>query len=125
MSKKNKKKFPKIDNESPKRKLRPPKIRALGELRSETKHSIFAIGAFVLGLVFVLSYFDKAGVAGTVINKIFGSLFGNGYLLAPFLFFFAAFSFFRSWHLPTLLETAIQYRYDHAIFFFVLSPQVL
>src|SRR3989344_6722900 len=96
MSKKNKKKFPEIDNESPKRKLRPPKIRALGELRSETKHSIFAIGAFVLGLVFVLSYFDKAGVAGTVINKIFGSLFGNGYLLAPFLFFFAAFSFFRS-----------------------------
>src|SRR3989344_2701441 len=106
MSKKNKKKFPEIDNESPKRKLRPPKIRALGELRSETKHSIFAIGAFVLGLVFVLSYFDKAGVAGTVINKIFGSLFGNGYLLAPFLFFFAAFSFFRSIK-PNLVAHAI------------------
>ncbi|OHA51274.1 MAG: hypothetical protein A2W59_01835 [Candidatus Terrybacteria bacterium RIFCSPHIGHO2_02_41_19] len=106
MSKKNKKKFPEIDNEPPKRKLRPPKIRALGELRSETKHSIFAIGAFVLGLVFVLSYFDKAGVAGTVINKIFGSLFGNGYLLAPFLFFFAAFSFFRSIK-PNLVAHAI------------------
>src|SRR3989344_310269 len=106
MSKKNKKKFPEIDNESPKRKLRPPKIRALGELRSETTHSIFAIGAFVLGLVFVLSYFDKAGVAGTVINKIFGSLFGNGYLFAPFLFFFAAFSFFRSIK-PNLVAHAI------------------
>ena len=73
-----------------------PKIKLLGELKNETKHSIFAIGAFVLGLIFVLSYFDKAGIAGQFINKVFGSLFGNGYLLAPFLFFFAAFSFFRS-----------------------------
>ena len=83
MSKKNKK----GNNEnSPKRKL-------LGELRSETKYSIFAIGAFVLGLIFILSYFDKAGVAGTIINKVFGSLFGNGYLLAPFLSFLPLFLF--------------------------------
>ena len=70
-----------------------PKIKLLGELKNETKHSIFAIGAFVLGLIFVLSYFDKAGIAGQFINKVFGSLFGNGYLLAPFLFFLPLFFF--------------------------------
>ena len=86
MAKKNKKE----NNESsPKRKL-------LGELKSETKHSIFAIGAFVLGLIFILSYFDKAGVAGTIINKVFGSLFGNGFFLVPLILFFASFSFFYS-----------------------------
>ncbi len=89
MSKKNKKKPPEINKESPKRKL-------LGELKRETKHSIFAIGAFVLGLVFVLSYFDKAGVAGVLINKIFGSLFGNGFFLLPSVLFFASFSLFYS-----------------------------
>ena len=67
-----------------------------GELKSETKHSIFAIGAFVLGLVFILSYFDKAGLAGTLINKIFGSLFGNGFFLLPLVLFFASFSLFYS-----------------------------
>ena len=86
MAKKNKKE----NNESsPKRKL-------LGELKSETKHSIFAIGAFVLGLIFILSYFDKAGVAGTIINKVFGSLFGNGFFLLPLVLFFASFSLFYS-----------------------------
>ena len=58
MSKKNKKEKKESGEISPKRKL-------FGELKSETKHSIFAIGAFVLGLVFILSYFDKAGVAGS------------------------------------------------------------
>ena len=103
MAKKNKKENKKNTHDeseiSSKRKL-------LGELRSETKHSIFAIGAFILGLIFILSYFDKAGIAGMLINKIFGSLFGNGYLLAPFLFFFAAFSFFRSIK-PNLVAHAI------------------
>lgn len=73
-----------------------PKIKLLGELKNETKHSIFAIGAFVLGLIFILSYFDKAGIAGTVINKVFGSLFGNGFFLLPLVLFFASFSLFYS-----------------------------
>ena len=93
MAKKNKKENKKGDFEngavSPKRKL-------LGELKRETKHSIFAIGAFILGLIFILSYFDKAGIAGTLINKIFGSLFGNGFFLLPLVLFFASFSLFYS-----------------------------
>ena len=72
------------------------KRKLLGELKRETKHSIFAIGAFVLGLIFILSYFDKAGVAGALINKIFGSLFGNGFFLLPLVLFFASFSLFYS-----------------------------
>ena len=93
MAKKNKKEN---NDSSPKIKLYPPKRRMLGELRSETKHSIFAVGAFVLGLIFILSYFDKAGVAGTLIDKIFGSLFGNGFFLLPLVLFFASFSLFYS-----------------------------
>ena len=89
MSKKNKKEKKESGEISPKRKL-------FGELKSETKHSIFAIGAFVLGLVFILSYFDKAGVAGALIDKIFGSLFGNGFFLLPLVLFFASFSLFYS-----------------------------
>lgn len=72
------------------------KTKLLGNLRRETKHSIFAIGAFVLGLIFILSYFDKAGIAGLLINKIFGSLFGNGFFLLPSVLFFASFSLFYS-----------------------------
>src|SRR3989338_5808212 len=73
-----------------------PKSFLLGELKRETKHSIFAVGAFVFGLIFILSYFDKAGVAGTLIDKIFGSLFGNGFFLLPLVLFFASFSLFYS-----------------------------
>lgn len=72
------------------------KTKLLGGLRQETKHSIFAIGAFMLGLIFVLSYFEKAGMAGSIINKVFGSLFGNGFFLLPSVLFFASFSFFYS-----------------------------
>jgi len=84
------------NDSSPKIKLYPPKRRVLGELKRETKHSIFAIGAFILGLIFILSYFDKAGVAGMLIDKIFGSLFGNGFFLLPLVLFFASFSLFYS-----------------------------
>ena len=89
MAKKNKKNTHEDGETFPKRKL-------LGELRLETKHSIFAIGAFVLGLIFILSYFEKAGIAGVFINKIFGSLFGNGFFLLPLILFFASFSLFYS-----------------------------
>ena len=89
-NKKDKKRNHNEDNETS------SKTKLLGELRRETKHSIFAIGAFVLGLIFVLSYFDKAGVAGTIINKIFGSLFGNGFFLLPSVLFFTSFSLFYS-----------------------------
>jgi len=93
MAKKNKKENKKNTREDSETSS---KIRLLGELKRETKHSIFAIGAFVLGLIFILSYFDKAGIAGTLIDKIFGSLFGNGFFLLPLVLFFASFSLFYS-----------------------------
>src|SRR3990167_256358 len=93
MAKKNKKENKKNTREDSETSS---KTRLLGELKRETKHSIFAIGAFVLGLIFILSYFDKAGVAGTLIDKIFGSLFGNGFFLLPLVLFFASFSLFYS-----------------------------
>lgn len=69
---------------------------SLFNLKRETKYSILAICSSVLGLIFILSYFDKAGIAGVYIGKVFITLLGDGYLLAPAIFFFAAFSFFRS-----------------------------
>src|SRR3990167_1793915 len=93
MAKKNKKENKKNTREDSETSS---KTRLLGELKRETKHSIFAIGAFVFGLIFILSYFDKAGVAGTLIDKIFGSLFGNGFFLLPLVLFFASFSLFYS-----------------------------
>lgn len=96
MAKKNKKEKKETEEDLPKTKLHQPKSRVLGELKSETKYSIFAIGAFILGLIFILSYFNKAGIAGVLINKIFGSLFGNGFFLLPLVLFFASFSLFYS-----------------------------
>src|SRR3990167_9691053 len=93
MARKNKKESKK---DAPENGASSPKRKILGELKRETKHSIFAVGAFVFGLIFILSYFDKAGVAGTLIDKIFGSLFGNGFFLLPLVLFFASFSLFYS-----------------------------
>jgi len=93
MARKNKKESKK---DAPEKSASSPKRKILGELKRETKHSIFAVGAFVFGLIFILSYFDKAGVAGTLIDKIFGSLFGNGFFLLPLVLFFASFSLFYS-----------------------------
>src|SRR3990167_5494176 len=93
MARKNKKESKK---DAPENGAASPKRKLLGELKRETKHSIFAVGAFVFGLIFILSYFDKAGVAGTLIDKIFGSLFGNGFFLLPLVLFFASFSLFYS-----------------------------
>src|SRR3989338_9232150 len=93
MARKNKKESKK---DAPENSASSPKRKLLGEFKRETKHSIFAVGAFILGLIFILSYFDKAGVAGTLIDKIFGSLFGNGFFLLPLVLFFASFSLFYS-----------------------------
>ena len=112
VSKKNKKE----NNDSPKIKFYPPKKRVLGELKSETKHSIFAIGAFTFGLIFILSYFDKAGIAGALLNKIFGALFGNGFFLVPLVLFFASFSLFYSVRPNIVSHTIIG-----ALFFLISS----
>ena len=79
MAKKNEKKIQRIFSEK----------KAVGRIKSETKHSIFAIGAFVLGLIFILSYFEKAGMAGVLINKIFGLSFRQRFFPVSFGFVFS------------------------------------
>lgn len=72
------------------------KKKIFSELKHETKHSIFAVISLAFGIIFILSYINKAGVAGIYINKILEFFFGNGLFLAPAIFFFAAASFFYS-----------------------------
>ncbi len=52
-------------------------------LSQETKNGIYAIISFVLALFFILSVFDRAGVAGQFFYRIFTYLFGIGYFLVP------------------------------------------
>ena len=65
-------------------------------LQQETLRAIVAVVFFVLGLFFVLSAFNKGGMAGEKIFQIFSSLFGIGYYLLPILFFILCLSFFNS-----------------------------
>lgn len=68
----------------------------LSGLKEETKHSIFAIAFIVLGLIFTLSYFNKAGIAGNYLHKVFNALFGNGSFLVPLVLFLSGVSLLYS-----------------------------
>ena len=65
-------------------------------LKEETKHSIFAIASIVLGLIFTLSYFNKAGIVGNYLHEIFNALFGNGSFLVPLVLFLSGASLLYS-----------------------------
>jgi len=62
---------------------------ALGD---ETKKSIFAILFFVLGIIFSLAYFGKAGAVGNTSYKILQIIFGTGFFLVPTVCFIATVS---------------------------------
>ncbi|MFA5092262.1 MAG: DNA translocase FtsK 4TM domain-containing protein [Candidatus Paceibacterota bacterium] len=57
-------------------------------LKSEVKRGIASIFMFCLMIIFVLSAFTKAGVAGSFIFDIFYKMFGIGYYLIPICFLF-------------------------------------
>ena len=59
--------------------------RSRTSLGSETKNGIFSVISFVVALFFILSAFDKAGVAGRSIFSIFSYLFGIAYSLLPII----------------------------------------
>ncbi len=65
-------------------------------LKTETKHGIWAVVFFVLGLFFLMSGFDMAGVAGTFFYDKLYYLLGLGYILLPALFFMLGSSFLKS-----------------------------
>jgi S-DNA-T family DNA segregation ATPase FtsK/SpoIIIE len=65
-------------------------------LKSEVKRGIASIFMFCLMLIFGLSAFAKAGVGGSLIFKLFYSLFGIGYYLMPVCFLILAIHLLRS-----------------------------
>ena len=65
-------------------------------LSPETKNGIYAIISFVLALFFILSSFEKAGVAGRFFYEVFTYLFGIGYFLVPIVFMMLGISYLRS-----------------------------
>ncbi|MFC1595118.1 DNA translocase FtsK [Patescibacteria group bacterium] len=66
------------------------------DLSHETKESIAAIVAFLLGLMTILAWLGKAGWIGTMFYKGTDSLFGGGYLLLPLVFFLLGFAYLLS-----------------------------
>ena len=72
------------------------KISLLSNLKTETKHGIWAVVFFVLALILIMSLFDIAGVAGDFVYKIFHYLLGVGYILLPILFILLGSSFIKS-----------------------------
>lgn len=68
----------------------------LSGLKEETRHSIFAIVSIVFGLIFTLSYFNKAGIAGDYLHGVFNALFGDGAFLIPLALFLSAVSLLYS-----------------------------
>ncbi|HEY4524142.1 MAG TPA: DNA translocase FtsK 4TM domain-containing protein [Candidatus Paceibacterota bacterium] len=72
------------DGEEPNKKTgRPPAY----WLPAETKHAIIAIGAFVLGLFFLLASLGYAGRAGAWLYDFLTLIFGWGFFLCPIILF--------------------------------------
>ncbi|MFA5937290.1 MAG: DNA translocase FtsK 4TM domain-containing protein [Candidatus Paceibacterota bacterium] len=65
-------------------------------LKTETKHSIWAILFFVLALFLLMAMFAFAGKAGNFIYDFLDYFFGIGYILLPLLFILLGSSFLKS-----------------------------
>ncbi len=83
MAKKDKQKFSKNNS-------------SINKLKTETKHTIWAILFFVLALFLFMSMFDMGGVAGKNAYEILDYFLGIGYILLPLLFLLLGFSFIKS-----------------------------
>jgi len=79
-----------------KEKHREPRIKWHRALKDETRKSIFAVVSLVLGVIFSLAYFGKAGVAGNTSYKILEIIFGAGFFLVPTVCFIATISLISS-----------------------------
>src|SRR3989344_6203812 len=66
-------------------------------LHEETKHSLWAIFSFVIGVILILSYIGKAGPVGGAAYKFLVLLFGkDAFFAVPIVFFIAGISFLRA-----------------------------
>ena len=71
-------------------------ISLTSNLKTETKHGIWAVVFFVLALFLLMSLFNIAGRAGQLVYDFFIYLFGYGYVLLPLLFILLGWSFVKS-----------------------------
>jgi len=69
---------------------------SINNLKTETKHGIWAILFFVLAVFLLMSMFNVAGVAGNFVYEILDYLLGIGYVLLPILFVLLGSSFIKS-----------------------------
>ncbi len=76
-------------------------------LKPETKNSIWAIVSFAIALVLTLSYFDKAGLIGGVLQRVLIALFGKGFWIASLAFFLGGASLLLSIRSRILISTVI------------------
>ena len=90
MAKNSKQKKQKKDNDSNKF------ISLTSNLKTETKHSIWAIIFFVLALFLFMCLFNMGGRAGEFVYDFFNYLLGYGYILLPSLFILLGWSFVKS-----------------------------
>lgn len=65
-------------------------------LSIEARYGIYGVLSFVGALVLILAAFNAAGAGGVFLYKIFSSLFGIGYFLAPILLLLLGYSFIKS-----------------------------
>ena len=68
------------------------------KLKTETKHTIWAVVLFVLALFLFMSLpiFDLAGAGGKSVYDFLDYLFGYGYILVPILFVMLGWSFIKA-----------------------------
>lgn len=68
----------------------------MNKLKTETKHTIWAIIFFVLALFLLMSMFSSTGKAGEFFYEFLDYFLGIGYILLPFLFILLGSSFLKS-----------------------------
>ncbi len=76
-------------------------------LKPETKQSIIAVFCFTFAIIFILSYFNLAGLFGEYLNKILKTLVGWGTALIPLGLIMAGVAIFKSLHHRVLLPALL------------------
>lgn len=66
------------------------------DISQETKNSVWGIASFILAVLSILSFIDKAGWAGQWFNLLARSLFGWGFFLVPVTFIILGIAFIKS-----------------------------
>jgi S-DNA-T family DNA segregation ATPase FtsK/SpoIIIE len=98
-------------------------------IHSDVKRSIAAIFLFALAIVSVLGFFEKAGILGIYINKIFGFAFGWGKWVSPLVLITAGiillFRKSSAYYIAKLLGLAIAFLSILGFFHLYFKPDKL